>query len=446
MCLADQDGRPDLPTANGRSRWLVGATALTKVVPSASKGVADRAAGSMRSGGPARDRRPVTTPVNRIAVVALDVAAPLALFYGLRGCGVGDVPALVASVVPPTVSIAATAVRRRSIDALAVAVLAGTALGVAAALLGGGPRELLARGAWFSASAGLWTLATLVRRQPLCYEVTRALLPRRAPVMDRLWENDGAFRAAWRSITVCWGLATLSDSALRIVVAYTLPVATVPIVDAVITIVTVIVLQVPTHLFAPVRALARAVRSAVAGRGSAANTVNSPRSASRRERTVRRRTQIRCVQNVSGRGTRRRGTAVPPTERSPRIVRYEQRGLVACAPLHGPVRPQAVNGSRLGTSHAVAQRCLLLEHQPPPSVHHAVHTRAQCAIAGDAVSTARRRAVGQQRALFASHTTRSSSISKSRHGTLPIQDSVASVRSSTMPGSTITMSGLSNSS
>jgi hypothetical protein len=203
----------------------------------------------MRSGGPVRDRCPVTAPVNRIAAVALDVAAPLALFYGLRGCGVGDVPALVASAIPPTVSIAATAVRRRRIDALAVAVLAGTALGVVAALLGGGPRELLARGAWFSAPAGLWTLATLVRRHPLCYEVTRALLPRRAPVMDRLWETDGAFRAAWRSITVWWGLAALADSALRVVVAYTLPVATVPVVDAAITVVTVIVLQVPTHLF-----------------------------------------------------------------------------------------------------------------------------------------------------------------------------------------------------
>jgi hypothetical protein len=48
--------------------------------------------------------------------------------------------------------------------------------------------------------------------------------------------------------------------------------------------------------------------------------------------------------------------------------------------------------------------------------------------------------------LFASDTTRTSSISKSRHGTLPIQDSMASFRSSTMPGSTITMSGLSTSS
>lgn len=191
----------------------------------------------------------MTATINRAAVIAFDVAAPLALFYGLRGHGVGEVPALVASAVPPAVNVVVTAIRRRRIDALAIAVLAGTVLGVVTAILGGGPRELLARGAWFSAPAGLWTLATLLRRQPLCYEVTRALLPRRAPLMDRLWNSDETFRAAWRAITVCWGLATLADSALRVVVAYTLPVATVPAVDAAITVVTVVVLQVPTHLF-----------------------------------------------------------------------------------------------------------------------------------------------------------------------------------------------------
>ena len=93
-----------------------------------------------------RDRATVTIPVNRITTVVLDIVAPLTLVYGLRAVGVGDVPVLVASAIPPTVNLAVTTARRRRIDALAVAVLVGTALGVAAVLLGGGPRELLARG------------------------------------------------------------------------------------------------------------------------------------------------------------------------------------------------------------------------------------------------------------------------------------------------------------
>ncbi|NYI91451.1 hypothetical protein HNR02_004774 [Amycolatopsis endophytica] len=180
--------------------------------------------------------------------LALDIAAPLALFYGLRAAGAGDVPALVVGAVPPALNVLVTAIRDRSVEALAIGVLFGTVLGVLGALLGGGPRELLARGAWFSAPAGLWALATLRRPRPLCYEVTRAVMPRRAALMDRLWDTDERFRAAWRTITICWGLATLVDSAIRVVMAYGLPVALVPALDTVLTIVTIVVLQVPTHL------------------------------------------------------------------------------------------------------------------------------------------------------------------------------------------------------
>lgn len=89
-------------------------------------GAGERAAGPMRQGAQLRDRCPVTTTVQPTAAIAVDVAAPLALFYALRAHGVGDVPALVASAVPPAANIVVTAVRRRRVDALAIAVLAGT--------------------------------------------------------------------------------------------------------------------------------------------------------------------------------------------------------------------------------------------------------------------------------------------------------------------------------
>ncbi|MDQ0376333.1 VC0807 family protein [Amycolatopsis thermophila] len=190
----------------------------------------------------------MTAPAGLFRTLVLDIGAPLALFYGLRGAGTGDTTALLVSAVPPAVTVVVTAWRARRADALAVAVVAGTVLGAVAALLGGGPRELLARGAWFTAPAGLWTLATLLRRQPLTYEVTRTFLVHRATIMDRLWDTDRSFRAAWRSITICWGVAALADSALRLVMAYTLPVAVVPALDTALTIVTIVVLQLPTHL------------------------------------------------------------------------------------------------------------------------------------------------------------------------------------------------------
>jgi hypothetical protein len=182
--------------------------------------------------------------------VAVDIAAPLVVFYGLHAGGVGDVPALLASAVPPLLHAGYTGLRERRVDPIGLAVLAATLLGLLATLLGsGGPRELLARGAWLTAPFGLWTLASAFTRHPLCFAVTRSMLPHRVEVMDRLWETDARFRRAWRSITITWGAVSLADSALRLVMAYTLPVAWVPALDTALTVVTIAALQPPTWFF-----------------------------------------------------------------------------------------------------------------------------------------------------------------------------------------------------
>jgi len=64
--------------------------------------------------------------------------------------------------------------------------------------------------------------------------------------MDRLWETNARFRDAWKWITVWWGIATIIDGIVRVVVAYTLPISVVPATDPVITVATIVVLQVPT--------------------------------------------------------------------------------------------------------------------------------------------------------------------------------------------------------
>lgn len=183
-----------------------------------------------------------------LRTLGFDVAAPVALFYALRACGVTDVVALVAGGLPPAINAAWTAVRERRIELIAVAVLVSMALSAVGLLLGGGERELLARGAWLTAPAGLWTLATLWLARPLCYEATRAILAKRADVMDRLWDAQPRFRRAWRQITVMWGGVMLLDAGIRVLMAYTLPVASVPALDTALTVVTIVVLQVPTHL------------------------------------------------------------------------------------------------------------------------------------------------------------------------------------------------------
>ncbi|WP_219419096.1 VC0807 family protein [Pseudonocardia nigra] len=183
-----------------------------------------------------------------VRTLLLDLAAPLVVFYALRAAGMSDVVALAASALPPTVNAVATAIRTRRMDPVAAAVLLATAIGLVASLITGSPRELLVRGAWLSAPFGLWTLASLLRGRPLTYRVTRTLLPHRAAVMDEKWESDAAFRRTWRMITCVWGGATVVDTVLRVLMAYTLPVPVVPALDAALTLVTLVALQVPTHV------------------------------------------------------------------------------------------------------------------------------------------------------------------------------------------------------
>lgn len=189
-----------------------------------------------------------TPPLAR--TLTADVAAPLAVFYLLHALGVADVPALLASAVPPLLHAVYAATRERRADPIALLVLAATLLSLLVSLLGsGGPRELLARGAWLTAPFGLWTLASAWARRPLCFVVSRSLLASRGEVMDRLWDTDPRFRRAWRAITVVWGLAALLDSAARIVMAATLPVALVPALDTALTVATIVALQPLTWFF-----------------------------------------------------------------------------------------------------------------------------------------------------------------------------------------------------
>lgn len=183
--------------------------------------------------------------------LALDLGAPAAVYYGLRVAGVGVLVALVAGAAVPALNAGHTALRHRRVDSIAVlTVLAVLAMlvGTATAVGTGDARALLARGAAVTALTGVWCLAGVVTPHPFCYLVTQALLPHRAGVMDRLWATDPRFRRAWHTISLCWGTTTLVDAGLRVVMAYRLPVNAVPALDTALTVVTIVVLQVPTHL------------------------------------------------------------------------------------------------------------------------------------------------------------------------------------------------------
>ncbi|OLZ68955.1 hypothetical protein AV521_19455 [Streptomyces sp. IMTB 2501] len=162
--------------------------------------------------------------------LVLNVAAPLAMFYGLRAAGVGLWWAVLASAVPPTVEALLTVARERRVGMLGVLVLSMVALGAVLSLVTGSPRFMFAKDGWMTGIVGLVFLATL-RGQPIIYRVLSSVAKgEKREELERNWQASPTFRRLMRLLTVVWGMGLLLDSVVRVVLAYTLPIDSVMLV------------------------------------------------------------------------------------------------------------------------------------------------------------------------------------------------------------------------
>lgn len=184
-----------------------------------------------------------------VGALALDLVAPLVVFYGLRAAGVDLWLALVLSLLPPGVRAVWTVVTRRRIDALAVFTLSVLLVSVALSFVAGSPRTLLARDGWMTALAGIWILATLLWT-PLYFQAIRSFTS--AAVRERAetaWRASPPFRRVMRVATAIWGAGLVVDAAIRVVLAYSLPVDSVPLISALQYVVVFVGLEVSSQLY-----------------------------------------------------------------------------------------------------------------------------------------------------------------------------------------------------
>jgi PPOX class probable F420-dependent enzyme len=162
----------------------------------------------------------------------VDIALPAGAFYLLRLCGVDAYLSLVLGAAIPVAAVLVRFAWWREVDRLGVYVAAIMLLGLGISVWSASPRALLAREAWLTGFTGLWFLVSVWSRRPLAFLYSRPLLERRtAPAgtdWDELWERVPRFRRLWRAGTALWGVALLADAAVRVAMAYTLPVDVVP--------------------------------------------------------------------------------------------------------------------------------------------------------------------------------------------------------------------------
>jgi len=199
----------------------------------------------------------------QLLTLGLNLAAPIALYYGLRAVGIGIYPALIVGAVPPALSALVQIIRRDRVDSLGLFMMTMMLLSAGTSLLTGSPRFLLARDGWLTGVCGLWMLFSARSRRPFTFLFARPLLEGRkvfdpatrrwaAPTgesWDAVWERSPRFRRIWRAVTVVWGAAMLADAAIRVIMAYTLPIDIVPALGGALWPVTFVGLQVITNIY-----------------------------------------------------------------------------------------------------------------------------------------------------------------------------------------------------
>ncbi|RZQ59530.1 VC0807 family protein [Amycolatopsis suaedae] len=162
----------------------------------------------------------------------INAVAPIAVFYGLRAAGVDQWTALMLGLVAPAVKTVHSVITKRRIDMLAGLIVTVLLLSVALSFLTGSPRTLLARDGWITAVAGGWILLTLPGTPYYLYALrtfTGGTLRER---INAAWRDTPAFRRVVHAGTVIWGSALLLDAVSTVVLAYTLPVDSVPLIGA----------------------------------------------------------------------------------------------------------------------------------------------------------------------------------------------------------------------
>ncbi|MBH1936393.1 hypothetical protein I5Q34_19290 [Streptomyces sp. AV19] len=167
-----------------------------------------------------------------------ELALPLGGFYGLQALGAGQWLALLAGSLLAVPWIVHGMAKRRRVEAMAVFTLVLMTAGAVMTLVTGDARVLLIRDSWVFGLIGLWILGTLPTRRPFVLAMSRAVVTARVGEEGwrtwlSQWDGNAVFRRRLRVLTAVWGAGFTLDAGVRVVLAMTLPVGSVPLVSTV---------------------------------------------------------------------------------------------------------------------------------------------------------------------------------------------------------------------
>ncbi|WP_157098935.1 VC0807 family protein [Novosphingobium rosa] len=168
--------------------------------------------------------------------VAINIAAPLGIYHALQGSQ-GQVPALLASCLPPLVWSVVTFWRSRSVDALSVLALVGLGLSLLAMAGGGSAQFLQLREKLVTLAIALAFLGSAAIGKPLIYPLARATMAResaRSLAEFDAKRDDAMVRHTVMVMTLVWGFGLLVDFLVSVALIYALSIEAYLVVGPVI--------------------------------------------------------------------------------------------------------------------------------------------------------------------------------------------------------------------
>jgi|SRR5215471_6734977 len=179
-------------------------------------------------------RGQLTSPNGILVSVLVNGIAPLVAYQVLTARHVPSAQALAMTAVFPVLGMAFALVRTRRADGIAILALALIAIGVAGTLITNDPRFYLVRVSFGTGLFGLICLGSLLTRRPLLFYLNRQVVAggdaARAAYFDGLWET-ARFRHVQRVMTVTWGVSYVIEAGVRFLIAWTLPISLVLVLE-----------------------------------------------------------------------------------------------------------------------------------------------------------------------------------------------------------------------
>lgn len=174
------------------------------------------------------DARPPTSPFGSLyQMLALDIVLPLIVVQAALRTGRTPIVALSLAAMFPLADTLIGIVWSRRVSIIGAISLTAILTGLGLAFVTGNALFAILKDSAFTLVFALIFLGSLASSRPLIFHLNAQMVdPAAGQALERAYDEQPGVRRAFRLLTLVWGLGLLAEAGLRVLVSFTLPVAT----------------------------------------------------------------------------------------------------------------------------------------------------------------------------------------------------------------------------